>query len=319
MGKIMSNATSAPDNILGTRPTGEGRTGTAQLLRAGLGLLRKHGLRAWGLAVLTLAIHFWIMQLAFSPLLISQYLTQGFGSGFDWWWYAGPVVNIAAGAPFLAAYAYALLLLLQHRRAGATTLFSPFRSAALWASTMMAGSAPFLVEWLVPRLQWWIPWSELQPGLIGENSLLAKVLCLVPMPEWIIADLPKWIGVLLAVPLAWSAMNVLVLGTPGFRAIAQSVRLARHHWRLATLYFAAAILLPLTLWVLAPLWDIAATLNTGIARDLLSGLAILCSLLISSVNLLLESLVMVLIYREMLWREREAEGRARLDSPAAVP
>jgi len=311
----MANITPEPDDILGTRPSGEGRAGAAQLLRAGLGFLRRHGLRAWLLAVLTLAILFWIMQLAFSPLLISQYLTQGFGSGFDWWWYAGPVVNITAGAPFLAAYAYALLLLLQHRRAGATTLFGPFRSAALWASTTMAGSAPFLVEWLVPRLRWWIPWSELQAGLVDENSLLAKAFRLIPVPEWLIHRLPHWIGILLAIPLAWSALNVLVLGTPGFRAITQSVRLARHHRRLATLYLAAAVLLPLTLWVLAPLWNFANALNTGVARDLLSGLATLCSLFISSVTLLLESLVLVLVYREMVWREREAEGPP-LDSPA---
>ncbi len=317
----MVNTSPEPDDVLGTRPTGEGRTGTAQLLRAGLGLLRHRALRAWLLAVLTLAILFWIMQLAFTPFSIGPYIIEDLSSTQWWWawgWPIAAVVNILAGAPFLAAFAYALLLLLQRRRAGAETLFSPFRSAALWASTMMAGSAPFLVEWLVPRLRWWTPWSELQSGLVDENSLLAKAFRLVSMPEWVIANLPKWIGVLLAVPLAWSALNVLVLGSPGLRSIAQSVRLTRRHWRLAALYLAAAVLLPLTHWVLAPLWDLAF-LNKGIAREMLSGLATLCSLLISSVILLLESLVLVLVYREMLWRERETQGRAPLDSPTRVP
>lgn len=140
---------------------------------------------------------------------------------------------------------------------------------------------------------------------MDENSLLAKAFRLIPVSEWLIHWLPHWIGVLLAVPLAWSALNVLVLGSPGLRAIAQSVRLTRRHWCLAALYLAAAVLLPMTHWVLAPLWDLTV-LNKGISRELLSGLATLCSLLISSVNLLLESLVMVLVYREMMWREREA-------------
>ncbi len=296
-----------PADILGMRPGGERRAGAAQLVRVGLGLLRHRALRAWLLAVLTLAILFWIMQLAFTPFSIGPYIIEDLSSTRWWWtwgWPLAALANIIAGAPFLAAFAYALLLLLQRRRAGAETLFSPFRSAALWANTVIASSAALLVPWLIPWLWRSVPWSE-SAGLVAEDSLLAKAFRLVPMPEWVIADLPKWVGVLLAVPLAWSALNVLILGSPGLRAIAQSVRLTRRHWRLAALYLAAAVLLPLTLWVLAPLWDLAV-LNKGIARELLSGLATLCSLLISSVILLLESLVLVLIYREMVWREREA-------------
>jgi hypothetical protein len=314
----MSDITPGPDDILSTRPAGEGRAGAAALARAGLNLLRRHGLRAWLLTVLTLAILFWIMQLAFSPLLIRQYLTQGFGSGFDWWWYIGPVVNIAAGAPFFAAYAYALFLLLHSRSAGAGTLFGPFRSAALWANTMLAASAVPLVKWLVPRLRWWIPWSEIYSNLVAENSLLAKTLRLVPMPEWIIAYLPKWIGILAAVPLAWSAMNVLVLGTPGFRAIAQSVRLTRRHWCLATAYLAACLLLPFIHWIDAPLnW--VAVQQEGALSWLLFGLNTLSALFVSSIRILLETLFLVLIYREMIWREREAGAPPSAATPAATP
>jgi hypothetical protein len=315
----MANITPEPDDILGTRPAGEGRAGAAKLLLAGLGLLRHRALRAWLLAVLTLAILYVTMHVAHSPLMIGVSITEGLG--FVWYWplaILGAVANIAAGAPFLAAYVYALLLLLQGRRASPRTLFVPFRRGALLANTAIAGSAAPLVEWLLPWLWRLVPWSEIQPNLVEENSLLAKAFRLIPVPEWLIHWLPHWIGVLLAVPLAWSALNVLVLGSPGLRAIAQSVRLTRRHWRLAALYLAAAVLLPLTLWVLAPLWDFTV-LNKGIARELLSGLATLCSLLLSSVILLLESLVLVLVYREMVWREREAEGRARLDSPARVP
>ena len=313
----MSNAMPEPDDILGARPAGEERAGAAQLGRAGLGLLRHRALRAWLLAVLTLAILFWIMQLAFTPFSIGPYIIEDLSSTQWWWAWGWPIAglaNIMAGAPFLTAFAYALLLLLQRRRAGAETLFSPFRSAALWANTTIAGSSALLVPWLIPWLWRSVLWSEMSPPLVEENSLLAKAFRLVPVPEWVIADLPKWVGVLLAVPLAWSALNVLVLGSPGLRSIAQSVRLTRRHWRLAVLYLAAAVLLPLTHWVLAPLWDLAF-LNKGIARELLSGLATLCSLLISSVILLLKSLVLVLVYREMSWREREAQGTP-LDSPA---
>ena len=305
----MANITPEPDDILGTRPSGEGRAGAAQLLRAGLGFLQRHGLRAWLLAVLTLAILFVTAQLIFICFVITHGPTFAL-----WWWYAAVIANIVARAPFLAAFAYTLLLLLQRRRAGAKTLFSPFRSLTLWANTALAGSAALLVHGLVPWILRSVPWAEFGAGLVDENSLLAKTFRLIPISKWILADLPGWIGILVAVPLAWSALNVLALGTPGFRAITQSVRLARRHWRLAALYLAAAVLLPLTLWVLAPLWDFTV-LNKGIARELLSGLATLCSLLISSVILLLESLVLVLVYREMVWREREAEGPP-LDSPA---
>jgi len=300
----MSNITPEPDDILGMRPGGERRTGAAQLLRAGLGLLRHRALRAWGLAVLTLACLFVISQLVFAPLSIGLFVTDGHDFGW-WWWHITIIVNIVAIAPFLAAYAYALLLLLQGRRAGATTLFSPFRSTALWANTMIAGSAALLVHWLVPWLGRRIPWTELQSGLVDENSLLAKTFRLIPVPEWLIHRLPHWIGILLAIPLAWSALNVLVLGDSGIRAIVRSTRLSLRHWRLAALYLAAAVLLPLADWVCVPLADLAL-LNKGIAQDLIFGLYGLCNLLVSSVILLLESLVLVLIYREFVWREREA-------------
>ncbi|HUX02686.1 MAG: hypothetical protein WBD63_06740 [Phycisphaerae bacterium] len=318
----MSNITPEPDDILGMRSGGERRAGTAQLLRAGLGLLRHHGLRAWGLAVLALAILFGIMQLAFTPFSIGPYIFEDLHFAGWWWtwgWPTAALANILAGAPFAAAYAYALFLLLQQRRAGAGTLFSPFRSAVLLANTIIAGSAAPLVEWLIRWLRWRIPWSEIYSNLVAKDSLLDETFRLVPMPGWIMADLPKWIGILLAVPLAWSALNVLVLGDSGVQGIARSVRLVRHYWRLAALYLVAAVLLPLTLWALAPLWDFAATLNTGAARGLFSGLPIFCSLLISSVNLLLENLVLVLVYREMLWREQEAAGPAPLDSPTPAP
>jgi len=296
----MANTSPEPDDILRMRPGGEGRAGTAQLLRAGLGLLRQHGLRAWLIAVLTLAILFVIAQLFFICFVIT--LSPTFGL---WQWYIAVIANVISRAPFLAAFAYALLLLLQHRRAGAETLFSPFRSAALWANTMIAGSAALLVHWLVPWLGRRIPWTELQSGLVDENSLLTKAFRLIPVPEWLIHRLPHWIGILLAIPLAWSALNVLVLGDSGVRAIARSARLSLRHWRLAALYLAAAVLLPLADWVCVPLADLAL-LNKGIAQDLIFGLYGLCNLLVSSVILLLESLVLVLIYREFVWREREA-------------
>jgi len=289
-------------------PGGERRTGAAQLVRAGLGLLRHRALRAWLLAVLTLAILFWIMQLAFTPFSIGPYIIEDLSSTRWWWtwgWPLAALANIIAGAPFLAAFAYALLLLLQRRRAGAETLFSPFRSAALWANTVIASSAALLVPWLIPWLWRLVPWSEIQPNLVEENSLLAKAFRLVPIPEEFIHRLPGWIGVLLAVPLAWAALNVLILGNSGFRAIARSVRLTGRHWRLAAVYFAAAVLLPFAHRVHAPLGWLTAE-HEGAVYWLLFLLHFLSFFIVSSIVLLLETLVLVLVYREMLWREREA-------------
>jgi hypothetical protein len=308
----MTNSPPEPDDILGTRPAGERRAGAAQLLRAGLGLLRQHGLRAWLLAVLTLAILFVIAQVFFTCFVIT--LSPTFGL---WQWYIGVVANVIARAPFLAALVYSLLLLLQRRHAGAKTLFSPFRSLTLWANTALAGSAALLVHGLVPWILRSIPWAEFGAGLVDENSLLAKTFRLIPTPKWILADLPEWIGILVVLPLAWSALNVLVLGTPGFRAITQSVRLTRRHWRLAALYLAVAILLPLAHWVHVPLQDFAIR-NRDIVPELLFGLSGLCNLFVSSIVLLVESLVLVLVYREMMWREREVQSPP-LDSPAEAP
>jgi len=151
----MANITPEPDDILGTRPSGEGRAGAAQLLRAGLGFLQRHGLRAWLLAVLTLAILFVTAQLIFICFVITHGPTFGL-----WWWYAAVIANIVARAPFLAAFAYTLLLLLQRRRAGAKTLFSPFRSLTLWANTTLAGSAALLVHGLVPWILRSVPCAE---------------------------------------------------------------------------------------------------------------------------------------------------------------
>ena len=301
----MANTSPEPDDILRMRPGGEGRAGTAALVRAGLGLLRQHGLRAWLLAILTIAILHVTMHVAHSPLIIGVSVTEGLG--FVWYWplaILGAVANIAAGAPFHAAYVYALLLLLQGRRASPRTLFIPFRRGALLANTAIAGSAAPLLEWLLPWLWRLVPWSEIQPNLVEENSLLAKAFRLVPIPEEFIHRLPGWIGVLLAVPLAWAALNVLILGNSGFRAIARSVRLTGRHWRLAAVYFAAAVLLPFAHRVHAPLGWLTAE-HEGAVYWLLFLFNFLCAFIVSSIVLLLESLVLVLVYREMVWRERE--------------
>jgi len=302
----MSNAIPEPDNILGTRPAGEGRAGAAALARAGLGLLRQYGLRSWLLAVLTLAILHVITELVYSPLMIGISVTEGLG--FVWYRplaILGAVANIAAGAPFDAAYAYAILLLVQCRRAGPRTLFAPFRYGALLANTAIAGSVVPLVRWLLPWLWRSVPWSELQPGIVEEDSLLWHLLQIVPIPEWLTGSLPYWLAAVVAVPLAWSALDALVSRQAWFTSLARSARLAFRYWRLAAAYLAVTILLPFAHGVHTPLGWVAAE-HEGAVYWLLFLLHFLSFFVVSSIVLLLESLVLVLVYREMIWREREA-------------
>jgi len=327
----MANTSPEPDDILGTRPTGEGRTGTAQLLRAGLGLLRQHGLRAWLLAVLTLLLLHVITQVVHGPLFIWLLTTQGRAD--SWWWslnMLASVASIVARSPVLVAYAFALLLLLKDRRPSLRLLFAPLKSRRLLGNVAIAGSMVPLVRWLLPWLWRSIPWSELQPGIVEEGSLLWRLLQVVPVPEWLTGSLPYWLATMVAVPLAWAGLNALVSRQAWFRSVARSARLAFRYWRLAAGYLVATVLLPFAHDVHTRLGWFAGE-HEGAVYWLLFFLHFLSFFVVSSIVILLETLFLVLVYREMIWREREAQSprfdlahrpepvEGPLDSPPQTP
>ena len=160
-----------------------------------------------------------------------------------------------------------------------------------------------------------LPWPSLET-LVPGHPLVAEYLRGV-------ANGALWI---LLLPLAFSGIHVLVARVPFTRALARSTRFAVGQWQL----FAGLVLLHIGTFLSAGALRPCLKLSTellnrlgGIAGDA-SGTFSLGIILFLGVVVcvvvggLVNTLILALFYREFVWREREAQGRAPLDSASEM-
>jgi hypothetical protein len=212
----------------------------------------------------------------------------------------------------LPGYWRALLLLLQGRSAGARALVAPFKTIDMAVDVLLAIGAPALIQMLVvvliARLREYLP-CVLQ-YLVNPDSQCGAVLSRLVDASRQVPYLLDGVAVIVTVPLAWGALDVLVTDRSWLRALAHSVRLAARQWHLALVFSGimfVVIIAPYFLYRLLALALAPAPSGTVAYYGVVS-LLYMGSLGTSALGILVAGVTLVVLYREMIWREREAEA-----------
>lgn len=296
-------------DLLGSRPEGAIRASPLDLFKAAWGLLRSHGVAVAAFSVLV-ALALWT-------------LFGLFGSATIWFlnWPStrpdSPVVRRAVvHAPLVAAllvatplrvgYFYALLRLLQGRRSTLRIMVTAFMQRRLWGRVLVAGCAASVGEFVLHHALKSVPW----PGpaqFFHPDSPLLHAIRRIQVTTWLARELPEWISIVAFVPIAWAGVEVLVHNQPWANALKRSVRLARSEWRLAAGFAIVSVACTFLPFLASPLkWMSPIDSAASYGRHLvMGGLFVAASFLASALWVLIEGLALVVVYREMIWRERD--------------
>jgi len=278
------------EELLGSRPAGESRLAVGGLIVLAGNVLRRNGLLAFGLSLLVGVVGLALLGIInCGGYVLPGALSQAW---FDlgWAFFLLAICTIGAG------YCYAVLQLLQQRRAGAKTLLAPFGSWRLLLNVAVAGAAiklgPFLIEivWAA------IPWEYAGP-VLDPKSPLAQAIGAVPGHEWLLLGLPAFVLKVVFFPLAWAGLDALIRRCSWQEALRHSAGLALRNKGLTMLLFAITMLVGQIYIIASPL--------VGLSPEL-SGLFTLASVFLGAVDRMLCTVLLVVLYREFVWREREA-------------
>jgi hypothetical protein len=145
-----------------------------------------------------------------------------------------------------------------------------------------------------------------------------KLLGYVPGRQWLARELFRWIPALIVLPAAWAGLDALVRGVSWTKAVRHSAALAWRNRGLALAYFVITALIPFIFYLTDPLFPREVVEYGWIewCRMVLAGVA---SLFLGAVELALSTLALVVIYREMVWRKREAEAPPTAATPQPPP
>jgi hypothetical protein len=303
-------ASELPADLPGARPSGQGRAGPGTLFLEALALLRRHGLRALGLALVVQAVLAPISTVPFLGNLLSGWWYGTLYLG--WLYHATWILFLFVVACLGAMYARATLRLVEGRKAGVWTLFSPITRWRLVLNVTLAGAVATVGPYVLHMLWYAIPWDQ-APTFIAADSPLMNLLADVPGREWLARELARWIPALIVLPAAWAGLDSLVRGVSWTKAVRHSAALAWRNRGLALAYFVITALLPFIFYLTGPLvpWGVVEYGWIGWCRMVLANVV---SLFLGAVKLALGTLALVVIYREMVWREREAGA-----PPSAAP
>jgi hypothetical protein len=293
-------------DVVGERPQGQGRARPGALFEAASGLLRHHGLRAFGLALLLAFALAAVLEVVQWAVIGIPFILGGiYGPTLpSWLWLGGFLLAILALTPLYAGYAYMMLGLLQGRKAGVSALFAAYRRGRLWFRVTAAGGVAFLGPFLFRQVWQRLPWPLIIPAL-DEEAPLARLIDHVHSIVWLRRDLLEAVSILLFVPLAWAGLVAIVSRRSWCGSLARSARLAFDHRRLALAFGIVAVACSFLPYLSSPFASWAKDLS-GWRGDAMGWLFILASIVVSSIWRLITSVALVVSYREMVWREREA-------------
>jgi hypothetical protein len=300
-------------NELAPAPTPPEPPAAARLIASALVFLHDRGLRAFGLALLVCVGLFILLDASMAllvalPLLLGKYIFWSHGTA----WF----LFLLGMAPFVAGYAYVVWLWLENQEAGFKDLWAPFKKWQLLLNVTVAGAAPMVGFFLLQTL--WRLLGENAPPLIDPESPLMHFWEQIPGNVWLAAQLQDALHAIIVLPLAWAGLDVLVGGRSCLQALCRSAQLAFKRHGLALAMFVVMAVVPNIYYVAAPLtWKYPSLSGWGPMP--LHALFAPVSVLLSAIQTTLESLVLVILYREMTRREEAYAEQACAPSLPPAP
>jgi hypothetical protein len=274
------------------------------------GLLRRHGLRLGGFAVvfaLVIGIGSWV-----AAVLVAVVLRIGHELGIERlallrsFYLFGGVLGAPLFGPLHGGYWLAVHRLLGGETAGVRTLFWGYarlkRFLNLAAVSAIVGGAYVALGWIWAHLPSDIAWAYVE-NLVDPESPVARLFSSIPGIHWFLGNVHVCTRRLVLLPIAWAVAEVAIGGKAWTAALAGSVRLAwRYRWP-ALVAFAVVVVLEFAsgLRVLLPY----AHGDAGLAPWVVELLNVGGNGVITVVGLVMEAVAFVVVYREFVWRERE--------------
>lgn len=284
---------------------------TKTVIGAMLRLFRRHGLRVFGLALVVQILGYGGFTILSAPLAFVPEASWWSGT---WGWHllmAVHCVLIAIVMPVGVGFEYALYRLLAGEAGGLHTLATGFRSVRLYLNTAAACFLMFAAMMALNMLWAAIPWDwcwERFYDIVAPDSPLAGLLFSIPGLGRGLATL-HWVAKeLLHLPLTWTALAVIAQGQSVLSGLRISVRLTLRHRSLALVLI--IVMFVMTFQKYAQMLRLSEWDYSGPTLTIVPWANLASSTLIQAVAVAIESAASVVIYREMLARER---------SPAPLP
>lgn len=291
-GLALGSSSPAPADVAGTRPPGEPRHGAVELVWHSLMAMRFH---LWRLVKITCYAGA-ICMLA-GTLLCCPY--NYFRPGLPWWFDHLPFpLLLPLAVPVFAGYTYAFLLEFVGRRPKPRVVFQAFTDRRLYVNVLMAAGVPYAVSAVIMFLAAVVFPCFREPMPDGA-ALGATLVSLIP---YTLAQL----GML---PFAFAGIDALAAGHPFQAALKRSLGFLVRQSRL----FTGFVLVSLSYWIIYSVLAFALQYYAGMPKGALlgseAGVGTLVPFLLIGFVLLwvmLGTAMVVLFYREFVWREREA-------------
>lgn len=280
------------------------------LLRETAVLLRRHGVRLCVLALVFILIPVAATTILAVPLAICQ------REGLDLaaaWVYARPVFSVllaGLAGPLDGGYWLVVHRLLDGEKAGLRTLFAGYRRLWLFLNLAAVSAVVFgaseALGWVWPRLPWDFCWHYFD-NLVHPDSPVARLIWSIPDVDWFLGKFHVWIQALLLLPIQWALAEVAIGGKTWTSALIDSVRLALRYRGPALLAFAVMVALGFSDWLR---WLLPFEGDySGLARSVVSWLNLAGNGAITVATTAIKATAFVVVYREFVWREREAGER----------
>lgn len=282
-----------PADPVGRRPPGEQPQGAAHLFVLALVSLYYHFAELLRFTLLALVIALSLVFLF--GCLLGWFAPKG---GSSWQSYVWGLALAPVFAPLWAGLEYVVLLTVQRLYPKAREALRPFHNGSVYLNVLVAAGAAYIGGSAFAAL-----WNLAVFLVAGEFPLSD------PLADRALRVLPAaLLGTLLFLPLAFAGLDVLASKASYRQAIARSIRFAFSQKRLVAGY--AVIALAGTAVVeLTPSTRVSSAAAPHVGGEF-SWVAFAVVAGVFALTLLVEMVVRVLFYRELVWREREAAAPA---------
>jgi len=284
-----------PADPVGTRPPGEPRHDTLELVWYGLVATRYH----FGpLAKMTFFAG--AICLLAGVLLCCPY--NYFRAGLPWWTgHLASPLYLPLAVPLFTGYAYAFLLEFRGMRPRARVLFRAFEKRRLYLNVLVAGGVPYLASCAMDVLA-----ALLFPGL--REPLSAGT----PLGTKMASLIPGALAQLAVMPFVFGAIDALVADHACLVALRRSVGFLLKQWRLFAGFILVALVEAgmLNALVFAFLYyaGMPDAETRAVGQTCVGFLMALLPIGFGILAIMVGTAIDVLFYREFVWREREAEA-----------